>query len=254
MKVSSVRVISTRYLPVFSIRSRSAPGEIEHDILLHDLAARPLGAGVDAAVAGIEHHQRPLVGAVRRRRAALRRFGAGGFAVERDFAQETLAIGRRQIEHEAGRRIGRGVDDEGLLDAGGLGQIEHHARAAGHHQAEAKRLDQAAAALAGLGRQLKRHLRDVEDDAVGVGERKGAHIDLAAQIHDEAGCRLVAAEPDVGRDRKRVGAGVVAGGPAARATPARTMPRKAQLTARTAIGSTPSRPCYFIRHAWLMEF
>jgi hypothetical protein len=54
--------------------------------------------------------------------------------------------------------------------------------------------------------QLKRHLRDVEDDAVGVGQREGAHIDLAAQIHDQAGRRFVAAEPDVGRDRKRVGA------------------------------------------------
>ena len=128
-----------------------APGEIEHDILLHDVPARPFGSGVDAAVTGVEHHQRPLVGGVGRRFAALRRFGTGRFGVERDFAQKTLAIGRRQIEHEAGRRIHGGVDDKSLLDAGGLGQIEHHARAAGHHQAEAKRLDQPAAALAGLG-------------------------------------------------------------------------------------------------------
>ena len=35
--------------------------EIEHDILLA-FAVRPLGAGIDAAMAGIEHHERPRVG------------------------------------------------------------------------------------------------------------------------------------------------------------------------------------------------
>ena len=63
----------------------------------------------------------------------------------------------------------------------GLRDVEHDARAALHDQAEAERLDQAAAALAGLGRQLERHLRQVDHHAVGIGEREGAQIDLAAR-------------------------------------------------------------------------
>ncbi len=83
----------------------------------------------------------------------------------------------------------------------GLGQVEHHPRAAGHHQPEAERLDQAAPVIAGMRRQLESHLGNIEDEAVGVGERKDVQVDLAIEIHDEAGLGGVAAEPDIGRDR-----------------------------------------------------
>ncbi len=140
-------------------------------------------------------------------RPALGAAATGEPAVERDLAQKALAIGRDELEHEPRRRIDRRVDDEGLVDAHRLGQIEHDARAARHHQAEAERLDEAAAALAGFRRQREGHLRHVDHDPVRVGKREGVQVDLAAQIHDEPGLRFVAAEPGVGRDRRRIGRG-----------------------------------------------
>ena len=96
-----------------------------------------------------------------------------------------------------------GVERKRLLDLHRLADVEHDARAALHDEAEAERLDQPPAVLAGLGRQVEGHLRQVDHHAIGVGEREGAQIDLAREIHDEAGERVVAADPGVGRDRKR---------------------------------------------------
>ena len=154
-------------------------------------------------MAGIEHDERPRIGGIGLRHASRADASARAeFFVERDFAQETVAVGRDQIEHQPRRRAVGRIDDKGLVDARRLGQVEHHARAARHHQPEAERLDQPSPALAGLRRQLKRDLRDVEDDAIGIGQRKDVQIDLAVEIHDEARLRLVAAEPRVGRHRK----------------------------------------------------
>ena len=156
-------------------------------------------------MAWVEHHQRPRIAALRLRPVGARQIGAGGAAVDRDFVQERLAVGLSQIEHQPCRRaIGR-VDDEGLLDSRRLGEIENQTRAALHHEPEAERLDQPAPGLAGFRRQLEYHLRDVDDDAIGIGERESVKLDLAAEIHDEAGLRFVAAETHIGRDRKRIG-------------------------------------------------
>ena len=114
-----------------------------------------------------------------------------------------------QIDHQPRRLAGRGLEHEGLVDPHRLADIDHDARAALHDQAEAERLDQAAAGLAGLGRQVERHLRQVDHHPIGIGEREGAQIDLLREIHDEAGLGVIAADPGVGRDR--IGAASVAG-------------------------------------------
>ena len=179
-------------------------GHIQHNILFQISAWRP-GAVIDAAVAGIERNERPRIGAVCVRGARTRQLGAVEAAVEVDPAQKTLAICGRQIEHQPRRcAVGR-VDDKGLFDAHGPGEVKNQTRTAFHDQAEAKRLDQAAPALACLRRQLECHLRNVENDPIGIGEGKGVNIDLAAEIHHEPRLRFVAAEPRIRCDRKRIG-------------------------------------------------
>ena len=109
-----------------------------------------------------------------------------------------------EVEHQPRRlAVDCASSTNALSIRTGLLDVEHDARAALHHEAEAERLDQPAAALAGLRRQLEGHLRQVDDHAIGVGEREGAQVDLAREVHDEAGAGVVAAEPGVGRDRKR---------------------------------------------------
>ena len=63
MKVSSARVISTRYLPAFSMRSRNRLAK-SSTMSFSVFAARRLGAGVDAAMARIEHDQRPRIAGI----------------------------------------------------------------------------------------------------------------------------------------------------------------------------------------------
>ena len=63
----------------------------------------------------------------------------------------------------------------------GLVDVHDDARAALHDEAEAERLDQAAAVVAGVGRQAERHLRQVDHHAVGIGERERPQFDLFAR-------------------------------------------------------------------------
>ena len=167
--------------------------EGEHDVLLL-LAVEALGAGVDAAMAGIDHDQRTRIGA--RLRGGL--VANGGVARpargQRDVAQEARAVGRGQIEHQPRRlSVDRGKR-EGLLDPHRPGDVEHDARAALHDQAVAEGLDQAAALLAGMRRQLEGDLRQVDHDSIGIGEREAGDIDLAREVDHETGLFGVAAE------------------------------------------------------------
>ena len=118
--------------------------------------------------------------------------------LDRNFVQEALSIDRNEVEHKARRVTIRRIHDESLVDAHRLGHIKHDTRTALHHQAEAKRLDQPPPVLPHLRRQLEDDLRDIDDDPVGIGKREGVEVDLAGQIHDEAGIRLVATQPDFG--------------------------------------------------------
>ena len=106
-------------------------------------------------MAGIKHDKRSQVPGIDLRGNARRRFGDGDFAVQGNLPQKTLAIGRNEIQDQPRRGPIRGVEGKGLVDFGGLGEIEDHARAARHHQTEAEGLDEAAAAVARVRRQLK---------------------------------------------------------------------------------------------------
>ena len=75
----------------------------------------------------------------------------------------------------------------------------------GHHQAEAKRLDETPPLLAGARRKLKRHLREIDHDAKRVAEREGADVDLAGQVNHKAGMLGVARDTGIGRDRIALG-------------------------------------------------
>ena len=175
--------------------------EFEDDGLLH-LPARGPGAVVDAAMAGIDHHQRSRIAAGLALRGRLRRTDLRRAVLERDGAHERLAVGRGELEHEAGRLIVGGIDHEGLVDARGARQIDDDARAALHDEAEAECLDQAATHLPRLGRKLERDLRHVDHHPVRIGEREGVDVDLAVQIDDQARLRVIAAQPRLARHRK----------------------------------------------------
>ena len=152
-----------------------------------------------------------------------------------------------------------GFEHEGLVDSGGLGEVDDHAGAALHDQAVAERLDQAAAVFTGAGRELEGHLRHVDDHPIRVGEREGADIDLVAEIDDQPGLRSRRRrlEPRWRRGNPRSG-GVC--GPAAPARseaqepPRRAMAiRTAQRAARIDIEFPEPfpAPSYSIRGAWL---
>ena len=117
----------------------------------------PLGAGVDAAMAGIDHDQRPRIVVARLRGGSLRivarraRLRSASAMVRRKLSR---SVGD-EIEHQPRRLAVGGGEREGLVDPHRALGVEHDARAALHDQAVAERLDQAAAVLAGFGRQLE---------------------------------------------------------------------------------------------------
>ena len=133
-------------------------------------------------------------------------YTALGVAIENGFRlyvdEQGGKLGGREIEQETRGLVVGGLDHHGLLDPRRAGEIDDHARAALHDQTEAERLDQAAPRLPGLGRELERELRHVDHHPVGVGEREGADVDLVAEIDDEAGLAIVAAEAHFARHRE----------------------------------------------------
>ncbi len=178
--------------------------ERQHDVLLVLPAAR-FGAAIDAAVAGIDHDQRPRIADSFRHAHGLAGLGAQGAVLHGDVAQKTLAVGGGEIEHQPRRLVPGGTKREGLVHPHRPLGVEHDARAALHDEAVAERLDQAAAVLAGLRGQLEGHLRQIDHHPIGIGEREGRQIDFLAQIHHKTRLLVVAAQAHVGSDRKRGG-------------------------------------------------
>src|SRR5207302_11008646 len=70
-----------------------------------------------------------------------------------------------------------------------------------HDEPEAERLDEPAPRLAGLRRELKVDLRQVEHHAIRIGERERCRLDRTAEVENKARAVRVAAESRVGRDR-----------------------------------------------------
>ena len=153
---------------------------------------------------GIDDDERPGVGIGRRLRAETDvAAGVQAAVLHGDAVQEALAVGGGKIDHQPRRLVVGGGEREGFVHPHRPLGVEHDAGTALHDQAEAERLDQAAAVLAGLRRQLEGHLRQVNHHPVRIGEREGRHIDFLRQIHDKPCLLVVAADPDVGGDRKR---------------------------------------------------
>ena len=165
MKVSSVRVMTTRYLPVFSMPVAQRQAKVQHQVLFH-LAAR-LGAVVDAAMAGIDHDHRAQIG---RCCAALACAASepshGGLGIRNCWPQlgpvfrsqrlhEAGAVDLLQFQHQPRRLAVGGLQHVGIGDLGRARQVEHDSRAARHHQAVAERLDQSAAGVPGAGGQVE---------------------------------------------------------------------------------------------------
>jgi len=98
------------------------------------------------------------------------------------------------FDHEPRRLALDRIEYESLIDAHRASDVEHDARAPLHHQAEAERLDEPAAALARLGGQAEHELRHIDDHPVRIGEREGGKVDAAGKVDDESCARLVAHE------------------------------------------------------------
>ena len=124
--------------------------------------------------------------------------------VDRRRTQEGFAIDRREIDDEAGRLALGGIDHEGAGNPHRSRDVDDDPRAPLHDDAEAERLDDAAAALPGLRRELEIDLGDIDHHAIGIGDGEGAHIDLAGEVDDEPGLLVVTGEPGLARDRRRL--------------------------------------------------
>ena len=204
-KVSSARVIATRYLPVLSSFSRSMVANRS----TRSFSCSPLGAWVPLSMppwpGSSDDHRPGIAGAL----AASSRAPAARAAFGRRLS---IAAARRKVSrstgarstHEAGRLALGGIDHEGAGDPHRSGDVDDDARAALHDEAEAERLDDAAAVLAGLRRELEIDLGDIDHHAIGIGDGEGAHIDLAGEVDDEPGLLVVTGEAGLARDRKRL--------------------------------------------------
>jgi hypothetical protein len=83
---------------------------------------------------------------------------------------------------------------DGLLHDHGAGDVDDDARLTGCRQAAAKRLDEADGRLSGRRRQLQHDLRQLDEDAVRIGEGEYLELDGALQADDEARAACVALE------------------------------------------------------------
>ena len=162
----------------------------QHDVLFHFAAG--LGAVVEAAMAGIDHHHGARIRRLRRggrsrglrprrrwpprSRAAVR----AGFRRASDCTKVVRSTSR-QLQHQPRRlAVGR-IQHVGFGDLGRARQIEHDPRTAGHHQAVAECLDQPAPGGADAGRQLEADLGNIDDHPIRdrPARRRGSWIGLS---------------------------------------------------------------------------
>jgi hypothetical protein len=174
--VSSLRVISTLYLPIRSISGWSV---------------RPF---VDAAVARIkDDYGARIIARLCHVALDLAAHIAAGIEaiVERYGVQERLPANRRQLHNEARRQLAGSVDYGRFFHPYRARQIEHNTRSALHHLAEAKCLYQPLASLADTSRKLEIHLREIHDKPVRVCECEHPRNNAAGEIEHDPGLVLV---------------------------------------------------------------
>ncbi len=168
-------------------------GEAEHDILLEHAAHRD-GAGIGAAVAGIDHDQRALVGRFRRGAAGL---GGGGIRGGRRLA-EGVAVGALERDREQHRAVAGPRHRLDPADGGGGGEVDHDAGAAWGEQAVAEGLDEPVAAAAGPGFELEVDLGQVDHRPVRPLHHEAAGLDGPGQGQGQA--RAAGLAREVGPD------------------------------------------------------
>ena len=186
-------------------------GEAEHDVLLEHAAHRD-GAGIGAAVAGIDHDQRALVGGFGGGGAGL---GGGGIRRGGRLA-ERLAIDALQGDREQDGPVPGPRHRLDPADGRRACEIDHDAGAAGGEQAVAEGLHEAVAATAGPGFELEVHFRQVDHrpvrslhheaaglDGAGQGQGQAGRARLAREIRRNGDGGLIAVLRDHGRPRPR---------------------------------------------------
>ena len=181
----------------------------EHDRLLL-LAAGGNRAGVEAAMAGIDHDHRLAVArrgdiAQRSRIDRYRRDDAG-VALQRGSLDETLTVAFDQIDHQTGRLLVLLGEHIGLVDGDRPLGVDDDPGLARREQAVAESGDQSAPFPARGGGQIEHHLGKIHDHPIRIAEDEGAQIELAGEVEDQAGALVVAGEPRVEGDDAR-GAG-----------------------------------------------
>ena len=180
------------------------------------------------------------LGAAARARAPAGSAPRRGAVVRRERAHEAVAVGRHEIEHQPRRLAARRRPARTpCRSAPACRQSSTMREPPCMTRPKRNALTSPRPVSPVLRRQLEGHLRQVDHHAVGIGEREGAQIDLAREIHDEAGLVVVAADPGVGRDRKLAAAGA---GAAVRARPSGAIPAPRQQHKRDARLMRSRRP------------
>ena len=189
--------MTTRYLPRLLDAVAQRQRQIQHQFLF--VGAAGLGAIVDAAMPGIDHHHGSRIrgcgglgcGARLDRDGRHRGVRDRGLQLGPAFGAKRLneggAIDLFQFEHQPRRLAVGGLQHVGICDFGRTGQIEHDPRAAGHDEAIAKRLDQPASGGARAGLQLKVDLGNVHDHPVGIGQRERRETGSACRDRERNG-------------------------------------------------------------------
>ena len=147
-----------------------------------DLVGRRQAIGLD---------QRHLVG-----------LGARGCGPD-EFGAEGLGGRLGEVDHQPRRLAVRGWQHEGALDRHRLADVEDDARAAPREKPVAPARDEAAPGQSGVGGRSELDLRQIEDDAIGIGKGERADLDLLAEIEDEARLFLVAGDARIACPRHR---------------------------------------------------
>jgi len=158
----------------------------QRNVLFPDAAAA-VRAGIDAAMAGIDRDQRAAIGRRRLARHRLRRgHHGGGPPGGRAAGPEPGRADRLQIDHQA---IGPPVhrrQQESLGDRHRARHVDHHAGIAGLEQPQPIALDQPAARHR-FRVDTPRHLGQIDDHAIGIGQREYVEFDRLGQVEHETG-------------------------------------------------------------------
>ena len=213
--------------------------ELEDDGLLHLPARRP-GPVVDAAMAGIDHHERARIAG----RPWCPR-GGSRLCAPAAGPRPRWRAGRPRGRWPRGRRTRRAGWSLAASITNAFSTRAGRARSMTMREppcmTRPKRnaLIRPRPGLPGLGREPEGDLRHVHHHPIGIGEREGAHVDLLAQIDRPcaSGCRRRRAaprSPPAHHSTAGTGGAAVPGRSAADAPPRTIAPkRNAKLVART---------------------